>query len=201
MPIAGLNNYYRVEELNVNHDKNGYFLTCKPVHCKNWVLCIGTDRPICSSDLHLTEEELTRLYNGDVLKIPELNCTLQGISTNVFVGNPRYRNNLLKPPSYVQVWCMDDEGRTLFVPDTVLGQYVPVPVEYSSIINGNKLTVRVEETTGYRDADLSYQIGDHLPIPLPKQMLNCQLTLRNTSVIRVLVSSEVQDRYKQIESE
>lgn len=197
MPVTEPNNYYRIADLSVDHDSVGYYLTCKLIHCRNWVLCISRRGPILRADLQLTEQDLARLFKGEVLKFPELGYTLQGVSSNVFVGNPRYRNPLLSPPVYVQAWCMDADGRTLYVPDAVDLQCITVPIEYSCTTNGSRLMVKISQTAGYCDADLLYQVGSHLPIPLPKEWLNTWIPLRTTSEVRVFPAQEARERYKQ----
>lgn len=198
MPVCELNNYYRIEELEVNHDSGGYYLTCRLIHCKNWVLCISEKGPIIRKDLNLTEQELSRLYGGEVLHLPEKGCTLLGVSSNVFVGGPRYRNAMLKPPAYVQSWCMNADGSELYVPDSADRQCVMVPVEYSYLLENGKLLVKINEVSGYHDSDLLYQVGDHLPIPLPQEWLNEWIPLRTTSGVCVFPAKAVQSRYKQV---
>lgn len=209
MPIEKLNsNLYRIRELNIGLDGTGYYLTMNPSHCTACVMCIAKDRPISIEDLNLTGDDLKMLYGGHMMDFTEKGYILQGITKHQMTSVAQFRNFKLEAPAYVQVWGMDasHKGTTLYLPEDPHDQMTLVPVDYSvqigqgQINNVSVLSVKVclEQTGGYEDGNLLYQIDNHLPIPIPKSMLNIEIPVRQTgSQLRVISAESVSGKYIQ----
>jgi hypothetical protein len=209
MPIEKLNsNLYRIKELNVSLDGAGYYLSMNPSHCTACVMCISRERPIGIEDLNLSGEALKMLYGGHMLDFSEKGFVLQGITKHQITSVAQFRNFKLEPPAYVQVWGMDasHKGTTLYLPENPYDQMTLVPVDYnvkvgSGQINGVQvwaLRIGMDQSGGYRDGDLLYQVDNHLPIPIPKSILNTEFPVRPTGgQIRVIPAEHVSNKYIQ----
>lgn len=209
MPIEKLSSsLYRIRELNIGLDGNGYYLTMNPSHCTACVMCISRERPIGMEDLELSADSLKQLYSGHILDFSEKGYILQGITKHQITSVTQFRNFKLEPPAYVQLWGMDasHKGTTLYMPEDPTDQMTLVPVDYSvrtgqGVINGisvMSMNVAMEQSAGYQDGDLLYQIDNHLPIPIPKSMLNIDIPVRLTGAqLRVIPAEHVFDKYIQ----
>ena len=209
MAIEKLNSsLYRIRELNIGLDGTGYYLTMNPSHCTACVMCISRERPIGLDDLNLTAENLKMLYGGHMMDFSDKGYILQGITKHQMTSVAQFRTFKLKPPAYVQVWGMDMSyaGATLYLPENPEDQMTLVPVYYSvmtgqgQINNTSVLTMKLclEQSDGYEDGDLLYQIDHHLPIPIPKSTLNMDLPIRMTgSQLRVIPAEHVSNKYIQ----
>lgn len=201
MPILELTNtIHRIDELVVDRDAEGYYLTMILGHCDAAVLCVSQHGPVSREKLDLTEEELGYLLGGGCVKHPQQGYTLQGITWQQFLGMDRYRNFTVDPPAFIQVWGMkrNDFETNLYVPDSPLDQGMAIPQHYSVRQSADQLYVQVDRTDGYHDGDLRYSVEDHLSIPLPKSWLNRQIPLRPGAVVRVEPADHVRVSYKKI---
>lgn len=201
MPILTLSNaIYRINELTVDRDEEGYYLTMVLGHCDAAVLCVSQQGPVSRDRLELTDEELSYLLGGGRLERPEQRYTLQCISWQQLMGADRIRNFTVDPPAFIQVWGVKRNyfETNLYVPDSPMEQGAPIPQCYSVRNSGNQLQVLVDRTDGYCDGDLMYIVDDHLGIPLPKSWLNRPIPLRPGAVVNVVPADHVRVSYKKI---
>lgn len=201
MPIEKLNsNLYRIKELNVGFDKTGRFLSMNPGHSDACVICISRERPLSIDDLTLTNEDIKMLYNGHTLSFSDQGYTLKGITRHQMAAAAQYRDFELKPPAYVQVWAIGapQKGMTLYVPEDPNEQMVLVPVFYTVTDTGSTLTVSLDHKDGYMNGDLLYQFDNHMPIPIPKSVLDLAIPIRRSGdQLRVIPSGNASHKYIQ----
>lgn len=201
MPIEKLSsNLYRIRELNVGFDKSGRYLSMNPGHANACVLCISRERPITIEDLTLSNQDLQMLYNGHTLDFTDKGYILQGITRHQMTAAAQYRNFKLEPPAYVQVWGMDSSqnGMSLHVPADPNEQMVLVPVYYTAVDEGNTLTVSLDHKDGYISGELLYQFDNHMPIPIPRSVLDFPIPIRRTGdQLRVIPAPGVEHKYLQ----
>lgn len=199
MPIEKPNNnLYRIRELIVGMSGDDYYLSMNPGKARACVLCISRQGMMRAEDLSLNEDDLNFLYSGGKKEMP--GYVLQGITGHQLAALAQYRNLHLKPPVYVQAWAMapSQSGTVLYIPDDVESQMTLVPAYYRVVVNGNFLTVRLEEKEGYQDGDLLYQQDDHLPIPIPEKWLGRPIPLRNPGEkYRIIPATRVAQNYIQ----
>lgn len=177
MPItAPTNSLYKIKELQVDCDRDGYYLSMNPSHATACVVCISR-QPVSRGQLSLSDNDLKRLHSGAKLDSAKEGYVLQGITRQQFSAAALYRGFRLDPPAYVQVWGMSSDTE-LCVPDDPEEQCCLVPVMYEVIENVDSFAVVLDHMEGYQDGDLMYQVGSHKPIPIPKSRLNQQLPMR-----------------------
>lgn len=192
------NNLYRIRELAVNQSSGDYYLSMNPGKAQACVLCICRTRLIRAEDLTLTEDNLSYLYSGGKLEFEEY--TLQGITGHQLAALAQYRNLHLQPPSYIQAWSMaaTPNGTVLYIPEDPQEQMALVPVHYRAVVNSGTLRVTLDESQGYADGDLMYQIEDHLPIPIPKSWINLGIPLGcPADKVQVIPAQAVSQNYIQ----
>lgn len=121
-----------------------------------------------------------------------------------------FRNFEVCPPEQIQVWSMSEnlDDVTLFVPDDEKSQICYVPLRYSySFTPGRRernkdipgqLYVQLNNDGNYTDGALLYQVGESLPIPLPKEYLNQAIPLNvgPGMPVQILVRQEFVGKYE-----
>lgn len=199
MPIQTLkDSIYKINDFVFQRDNSGYYLSMSLGHCDAAVLCISQRSLISAAELNLTERELGFLLRGS--KLSKGDYTLQGITRQAIAGSTRYRSFKVSPPAHVQIWGMteNDMEINLFIPDDTNIQSATVPQLYHVQMDGNQMYINIDNTDGYHDGDLMYQIGDHLPIPIPKSWLNAAIPLTVNYPPAVMAAEHVQANYSQI---
>lgn len=199
MPIQTLrDSIYKINDFVFQRDARGYYLSMNLGHCDAAVLCISQRSLISAAELDLTERELGFLLRGS--KIDKKDYILQGITRQALAGNNRYRSFEVSPPAHVQIWGMkeNDLEINLFIPDDTSMQSATVPQLFSVQMDGNQMYIGIDNVDGYHDGDLVYQIGDHLPIPIPRSWLNCPIPLPVSFAPNVMAAEHVHSNYTKI---
>ena len=211
MPIEHLNtDAYAIKELTLGTDSSGCHISLVCAKATAYVLCFSAGDLLTAEDLDLSEEELLRLHDGEMLE--KENFRLQGVRKQVFDAMPVFRGFRASPPEQIQVWSMamrSDGNAVLYIPENAGSQTCYVPMRYISTYESGKvrrggegsvgyLTVRLEDDGKYVDGTLLYQVGDCLPIPIPASLLHTPIPLRVDEGIpvRVVVDERFIGKYE-----
>lgn len=198
MPVLTLNNnVFGITDVLVDFDDQGYYVRLNMGHCDAVVLCVSQLSPITQQELILTESDLQKLFLGGKIENVAQGYLLQGITRQQIAGTSRYRNFKMAPPAFVQVWGMKQSGlgTELLYPEDMATQMWRVPVRYSYSCTADTLQIHIKQIDGYRDGDLMYQVAGHLPIPIPKDYINCAIPLRPGTVADVIPSAGAEEKY------
>lgn len=185
MPVAELTrNMYEIQNLTVGRDAKGVYVSMVIRRNDACVLCLSKGDPVKRESLSLTEEQLRSLATGGCVEPEGLDCRLVGITRNQLLATPNYRSELLAPPVWIQAWGLarTPEGElALYVPADPRSQCCFVPLGYQVEQRDGGIAVYLEDTKGYVDGELQYQVGGRLPVPIPKDWIGAFIPLRNAS--------------------
>lgn len=198
MPVLTLNNnVFKITDVIVDCDDQGYYVRLNMGHCDAVVLCVSQFDPISQQDLTLSEADLQRLFLGGRLEYTEKNYVLQGITRQQIAGTSRYRNFTMTPPAFVQVWGMKQGGlgTELLYPEEMTTQMWRVPVVYSYTCAQDTLRVSIKLAEGYQDGDLMYRAPGHLGIPIPKDYINQVIPLHPGTSVEVVPAAGAEEKY------
>jgi hypothetical protein len=198
MPVVTLNNnVFKVTDVVVDCDDQGYYVRLNVGHCDAVVLCVSQYDPISQQDLNLSEADLQRLFLGGRLENAEKGYMLQGITRQQIAGTSRYRNFQMTPPAFVQVWGMKQGGlgTELMYPEDMTTQMWRVPVVYSYTCAQDALQVSIKLAAGYQDGDLMYRVAGHLGIPIPKAYINRRIPLHPGTAAEVVPAPGAEEKY------
>lgn len=198
MPVLTLNNnIFKITDVIVDFDEQGYYVRLNMGHCDAVVLCVSQQEPVAQQELALTESDLQRLFLGGKLEVPDRGYTLQGITRQQIAGASRYRNFIMTPPAFVQVWGMKQGnlGTELMFPEDMTTQLWRVPVCYSYSCQGDHLQIILQQSGGYQDGDLMYRVPGHLGIPIPKKYVNHSIPLHPGVPVEVIPGPGAEEKY------
>ena len=205
-PVEG--ELLHVRNLALGNDEQGRYLTCTCSGVDTYVFCFNKKELLRMSDLVLSDEELKRLYKGETLDKGDYR--LQGVKalTMAMDGMP-FRKFKAEPPEQIQAWCMTmppNGGPSLYVPEEPGKEEVcRVPLCYRVEIqrqeNITSLFIRLGDTEQeqYEDGALCYQVGETLPIPIPKTCVNQEIQVcTGGKAIQVTPAPAFVEKYKEI---
>lgn len=182
MPVVSVNQSYIIENLTLDADSQGPYITLRSRSSESYLFCFNPDKPISKEVLErdLSENELKQLFSGDELQ--KNGYRLQGVRRSVLTASHYFRGFKASPPETIQVWGMSrvpfEDKINVYIPDSENEQVCYMPMRYKvTITNVPPLaTLKVElldhvDHGKYQAGALLYKVNDSLPLPITEDML------------------------------